>query len=172
MDMDLNGKVALVTGGSRGIGAAVATRLAAAGADVVLTYQQDQSAAAAVTSRIKAGGRRALSAAVDSADPDAVSSVVDRTVEEFGRLDVLVNSAAVFHVAPLADLDVDDFDRTVAVNVCAPFVAAKAAAVHMDGSGRIITIGSNMVERTVFAGFSLYSMSKTALVGLTKGAQS
>ena len=169
MTTDLDGRVALITGGSRGIGAGVATRLAEDGADVVLTYQHRDDRAAAVVKQVEARGRRALALQVDCADPEAVTTAVDQAVAEFGRLDILVNNAAVFITGPVEELGLAEFDRTIAVNVRAPFVAAKAAARHLGDGGRIITIGSNMVERTVFPGFSLYSMSKTALVGLTKG---
>jgi 3-oxoacyl-[acyl-carrier protein] reductase len=169
MTIDLAGRVALVTGGSRGIGASVAARLAEGGADVVLTYQHRADEAAAVVKQVEEHGRRGLAVQVDCADPSAVAAVVDRAVAEFGRLDILVNNAALFFVGPVEELGVAEFDRMVAVNVRAPFVAAKAAARHMNDGGRIISIGSNIVERTVFPGFSLYSMSKTALVGLTKG---
>ncbi|AVT31949.1 oxidoreductase [Plantactinospora sp. BC1] len=165
----LEGKVAFVTGGSRGIGAAVAVRLAEDGADVALTYQQDVEAADAVLDRIKAIGRRGLAIQADSADPAAVVSAVDRAAGEFGRLDVLVNNAGAFLVGPMEELGLAEFERTVAVNVRAPFVAAQAAARHMVEGGRIISIGSNMAERAAFPGFALYSMSKTALTGLTKG---
>jgi 3-oxoacyl-[acyl-carrier protein] reductase len=165
----LDNRVALVTGGSRGIGAGVALRLAEAGADVVFTYARRRDAADDVVRRIEKLGRRALAVAADCADPDAVSDVVDGVATEFGRLDVLVNNSAVIDVRPVDEFDAADFDRMVAVNVRAPFVASRAAARHMTAGGRIITIGSNMVERTVFPGFTLYSLSKTALVGLTKG---
>ncbi|BAL88500.1 putative short-chain dehydrogenase [Actinoplanes missouriensis 431] len=169
MTNDLDGKVALVIGGSRGIGAGVAARLAGDGADVALTFQHRDDQAALVVKQIEGLGRRGLALRVDSADPDAVTAAVDRVVDRFGRLDILVNNAAVFFVAPVEELGREEFDRMVAVNVRAPFLASKAAAGHMGDGGRIVTIGSNMVERTVFPGFSLYSMSKTALVGLTKG---
>jgi len=165
----LDGRVALVTGGSRGIGAAVAVRLAEDGADVVVTYRRDAEAAAAVVDRIRAAGRRGLAIRADSADPDAVSSAVHRTAEEFGRLDILVNNAGAFLVASLEELGAAEFEQTVAVNVRAPFVAAKAAAGYMTDGGRIISIGSNVAGRVPFSGFALYSMSKTALIGLTKG---
>ncbi|GAB3983091.1 SDR family oxidoreductase [Plantactinospora veratri] len=165
----LEEKVAVVTGGSRGIGAAVAVRLAQEGADVALTYQRDAEAAHAVVDRIKAIGRRGLAIQADSADPAAVVSAIDRAAGEFGRLDVLVNNAGAFLVGPVQELGLAEFERTVAVNVRAPFVAAQAAARHMVDGGRIITIGSNMAERAPFPGFALYSMSKTALTGLTKG---
>ncbi len=169
MTNNLGGRVALVIGGSRGIGAGVAARLAEDGADVVLTFQHRDDQAAVVVKQIEGFGRRGMALQVDSADPEAVTAAVDRAVAQFGRLDVLVNNAAVFFVGPVEDLGPAEFDRMIAVNVRAPFLASKAAARHMGDGGRIITIGSNMVERTVFPGFSLYSMSKTALVGLTKG---
>jgi len=165
----IEGKVALVTGGSRGIGAAVAVRLAREGADVVLTYSHDEENAAAVVGRVEAEGRRGLALRADSADVDAVTGAVEETVTAFGGLDVLVNNAGVFEVGPVEDLGPEEFDRTMAVNVRAPYLAARAATRHLRDGGRIISIGSNMAERVVFPGFSLYAMSKTALVGLTKG---
>ncbi|MGN9908995.1 SDR family NAD(P)-dependent oxidoreductase [Phytohabitans sp. LJ34] len=169
MSRVLDGKVALVTGGSRGIGAAVAVRLAEDGADVALTYQSNADRAAAVVERIEAAGRRGVAVPADNADAGTLAAAVERVAAEFGRLDVLVNNAGVFQVAPLPDLGLADFDHTIAVNVRGPFVAAQAAAAHMGDGGRIVTIGSNVAERAVFPGFALYSMSKTALVGLTKG---
>jgi 3-oxoacyl-[acyl-carrier protein] reductase len=168
-DLVLDGKVAFVTGGGRGIGAAVAVRLAEDGADVALTYQSNAGAAAAVVDQIKAIGRRAVAIAADSADVAAVTSAVDRTAEEFGRLDILVNNAGAYLVAPVQEIGAAALDETIAVNVRAPFVAAQAAARHMADGGRIINIGSNVGERAPFPGFALYSMSKTALTGLTKG---
>ena len=169
MTSTLDGKVALVTGGGRGIGAGIALRLATEGADVVLTYQRDADRAGSVVKEIEALGRRGLAVRADSADPDAVRAAVDRTVEELGRLDILVNNAAVFLVGPVEELGPDELDRTLAVNVRAPYVAARAAARHMTDGGRIINIGSNVARRAPFPGLALYSMSKTALVGLTKG---
>ncbi|HEX5199059.1 MAG TPA: 3-oxoacyl-ACP reductase family protein [Actinoplanes sp.] len=168
MSSGLEGKRALVTGGSRGIGAAVALRLASDGADVVLTCREDVGRAGEVATRIREMGRRAVVVRADSADPAAVVAAVDRAAEEFGRLDILVNNAGTFRVGPLEELALDDFEQTVAVNVRAPFVASQAAVRHMAAGGRIINIGSNMAERAVFPGFALYSMSKTALIGLTK----
>lgn len=165
----LDGKVALVTGGGRGIGAAVALRLAADGADVALTYETNAERAAVVGKQIEATGRRALVLAADSADPAAVRAAVDRTVAELGRLDILVNNAAVFLVGPVDELGGEALDRTLAVNVRAPYLAAQAAARHLGEGGRIISIGSNVARRAPFPGLALYSMSKTALVGLTKG---
>jgi 3-oxoacyl-[acyl-carrier protein] reductase len=169
MDTILDGKVAFVTGGGRGIGAAVALRLAQDGADVVLTYVHNTDRATGVIEEIKAIGRRALALRADSADAAAVTAAVDEAVAEFGRLDILVNNAGAFLIGALEELGLPEFDHTVAVNVRAPFAAAKAAAGHMTDGGRIINIGSNVAERLPFPGFTLYSMSKTALIGLTKG---
>ena len=168
MNTPLEGKAALVTGGARGIGAAAALRLARDGADVAVTFQHSRDRAEDVVERIKGIGRRALAVRADSADPAALVAAVERTVDEFGRLDVLVNNAGVFLVGPLEGLTLAEFDRTMAVNVRGPFVASQAAARHMVGGGRIITIGSNVAERVAFPAFSLYATSKAALVGLTK----
>ncbi|HEY0812958.1 MAG TPA: SDR family oxidoreductase [Pseudonocardia sp.] len=167
-DNALAGKVALVTGGGRGIGAAVAARLAQDGADVALTFHRDHDSANDVTDRIGKLGRRALAMPVDSADPAALVAATDRVAEDFGRLDILVNNAGAFLLGPIDALGLAEFDTTMAVNVRAPFVATQAAVRHMRAGGRIITIGSNVAERAVFPGFTLYAMSKTAMIGLTK----
>lgn len=168
MNNALEGKAALVTGGGRGIGAAVALRLAKDGADVALTFQQNQERADDVVEQIKAVGRRAIAVQADSADPAALVDAVDRVAGELGRLDVLVNNAGAFLLGPVEQLSLDEFEQTIAVNVRGPFVASQAAVRHMSSGGRIINIGSNVAERAVFPGFSLYAMSKTALIGLTK----
>jgi NAD(P)-dependent dehydrogenase (short-subunit alcohol dehydrogenase family) len=165
----LENKVVLVTGGGRGIGAAIALRLAGDGADVALTYEHDTARATEVVAGIKEAGRRGLAIRADSADSDAVTAAVAEVVATFGRLDVLVNNAGVFHVGPLDDLGPAEIDRTLAVNVKAPFVASRAAVRHMTDGGRIISIGSNAAERVAFPGFALYSLSKTALIGMTRG---
>ncbi|MEU2052083.1 SDR family NAD(P)-dependent oxidoreductase [Streptomyces bungoensis] len=163
------GNTALVTGGSRGIGAAVALRLAEEGADVVLTYEKSAERAADVVERIRAEGRRAHAVQADGAVPEALTAAVDEAGAMFGRLDILVNNAAVFLIGPLDDLGPAEIDRTLAVNVRAPFAASQAAVRHMDRGGRIISIGSNVAERAVFPGLALYAMSKTALAGMTRG---
>ncbi|WP_367138058.1 SDR family NAD(P)-dependent oxidoreductase [Saccharothrix sp. HUAS TT1] len=163
--MELEGRVALVTGGSRGIGAAVAVRLAEAGADVAITCRNGPGD---VVERIEALGRRAVAVRADSGDADAVVAAVEEAVAVLGRLDVLVNNAGEFIVGPVAELGVAEFDRTFDVNVRAAFVAVKAALPHLGAGGRVIGIGSNVASRAVFPGFSLYSASKAALVGLTK----
>ncbi|MER6139199.1 3-oxoacyl-ACP reductase family protein [Streptomyces sparsogenes] len=166
--MTLDGKAALVTGGSRGIGEAVALGLAEEGADVALTYHSNKERAASVVDRIKALGRRAWAVQADSADPEAVREAVAGAAAEFGRLDILVNNAGAGVLGPVGDLTLEDVDRVLAVNVRAPFLAAQAAAQHLGEGGRIINIGSCMAERVAFPGGSLYSMSKSAMTGLTK----
>ncbi|GAA2480093.1 SDR family NAD(P)-dependent oxidoreductase [Winogradskya humida] len=168
MSNALEGKAALVTGGSRGIGAAVAVRLARDGADVMLTYREDTASADAVAEQIRAMGRRAVVTQADSGDPGAVVAAVNRAAGEFGRLDIVVNNAGAFLLGALEELSLEQFERTVAVNVRAPFVASQAAVRYLPAGGRIITIGSNVAERTVFPGFSLYATSKAALAGMTK----
>ncbi|MBM0276715.1 SDR family NAD(P)-dependent oxidoreductase [Micromonospora tarensis] len=168
MTMTLNDKVAVVTGGSRGIGAGIALRLAQDGADVALTYRQDADRAATVVKQIEALGRRAVAIQADGVDPTAVGDAVDRVATELGRLDILVNNAAVFPVGPMDELDMTEVEQTIAVNIRAPYVAVRAALRHLSAGGRIISIGSNVGERAVFPGLTLYAMSKTALVGLTR----
>ncbi|MFD8479902.1 SDR family NAD(P)-dependent oxidoreductase [Kitasatospora sp. NPDC059673] len=119
--------------------------------------------------RIEGLGRRALAVRADSADSAALNAAVERTVEAFGRLDVLVNNAGVFLVGPLEQLGRAEIDATLAVNVRAPYELAQAASRHLADGGRIIGIGSNVAERAPLPGLALYSMSKTALIGLTKG---
>ncbi|SMD00450.1 SDR family NAD(P)-dependent oxidoreductase [Kibdelosporangium aridum] len=165
----MNTKVALITGGSRGIGAATAIRLAQDGADVAFTYHQSKERAADVVEQIKTTGRRALAIQADSASPEAVKEAVSQTVAEFGRLDILVNNAGTAAFAPITELSISDFDHVVNVNVKAAFVAAQAAAAHLGPDGRIITIGSCAATRVTGPAYSLYSLSKTALIGLNKG---
>ncbi|MFJ3216292.1 SDR family NAD(P)-dependent oxidoreductase [Kitasatospora sp. NPDC086801] len=164
----LDGKVALVTGGSRGIGAAVALRLAEDGADVALTYQGGAERAEEVAAKITAMGRRGWAVRADSADPQAVQSVVAEVAERFGRLDVLVNNAGVGVLGPIGDLALDDVDRVLEVNVRAPFLFAQAASAHLADGGRIVTIGSCIAKRVAFPGATLYATSKAAVIGLTK----
>ena len=165
----LMNKVVFITGGSRGIGAGIAKRMAAEGADVVITYVNAASQAQQVAEEIKKTGQQALAIPVDNASPDAITNAIEKAVAVFGRIDILVNNAGVYNAKPLADYTLEDFDSTMAVNVRAVFLASQKAAAHMPKGGRIITIGSNMAERVAFPTGTLYSMSKTALVGLTKG---
>jgi NAD(P)-dependent dehydrogenase (short-subunit alcohol dehydrogenase family) len=165
----LAGKVALVTGGSRGIGRAIARRLAEEGADVALTYASAGEQAFAVVAEVEAAGGRGLALQADNTDPHAVAGAIEQTVAELGRLDIVVNNAGIFPIGPLEDVTLEQVDRTLAIYVRAVFVAAQAAARRMGEGGRIISIGSCLAERVPGPGLSLYAMSKSALIGLTKG---
>lgn len=165
----LAGKVALVTGGSRGIGAATALRLAEEGADVALTYVSAADRAQEVVKAIEALGRRGLAIRADSADPAAVVRSVERTAAELGRLDILVNNAGVFPYGPIEGVTLEEIDRTLAVHVRAVFLATQAAIPHLGHGGRIISIGSCWATRVPVPDVTLYAMSKSALIGFTKG---
>ncbi|MFF7983109.1 SDR family oxidoreductase [Streptomyces sp. NPDC007901] len=164
----LHGKVALVTGGSRGIGAATALRLAREGADVAVTYAHGKEAAEDVVRRAEALGRRAVALRADSADADEAAGAVERTARALGGFDVLVNNVGLGVLGPLSGLSLDDVDRVLAVNVRGVFLASQAAAARMTSGGRIITIGTCMTHRVPGPGGTLYATSKSALVGLTK----
>jgi 3-oxoacyl-[acyl-carrier protein] reductase len=165
----LQGKRALVTGASRGIGAAIAKRLAADGANVAITYERSAQQARAVVTAIEGHGGRGLALQASSADPAAVTEAVDRTVQAFGGIDILVNNAGIYRGGPLEALTLEDIDATLAVNVRAVIIASQAAAAHMGEGGRIISIGSCLAERVTETGVSLYALSKAALIGWTKG---
>ena len=148
----LAGKSALVTGGSRGIGAAIVRRLAGDGASVAFTYSTSVQHAKALVAEVEATGGVALAARADSAEAGALERAIDQTVETFGGLDILVNNAGILIRGVVDDYSLDDFDRMVAVNVRAVFVAAKAAVPHLKSGGRIITTGSVVADRSAFAG--------------------
>ncbi|GIQ75645.1 3-oxoacyl-[acyl-carrier protein] reductase [Bradyrhizobium sp. USDA 3240] len=170
MTQSLQGKRALVTGGSRGIGAAIARRLAAEGADVAITYERSADRAETVGAEIRKQGRRALALQADSADASAVRDAVNAAAKAFGGLDILVNNAGIFRGGGSIDaVTLEDIDATLAVNVRAVVVASQAAVAHMGEGGRIINIGSNLASRVPDAGMSLYSMSKSALIAWTQG---
>ncbi|EPR41171.1 short-chain dehydrogenase/reductase SDR [Desulfovibrio sp. X2] len=166
----LAGKKALVTGGSRGIGAAIALRLAREGADVAITFTSRPDAADAVTREIREAGVHALAVQADSADAKALAEAVNQAADRLGGLDILVNNAGLGTFGALADYPLEELDRTLAVNTRAAFVAAQAAARRMADGGRIVFIGSCNAERVPFEGATAYAMSKAAIVGLTKGA--
>ncbi|WP_326557676.1 3-oxoacyl-ACP reductase family protein [Micromonospora sp. NBC_01796] len=165
----LGGKVALVTGGSRGIGAAVVERLARDGADVAFTYVNAEDRAKALVADVETLGRSAVAIPADSGSARGVVDAVARTVAELGRLDILVNNAGVFPYGPIEDVSLAELDRTLGIHVRGVFLATQAAVRHMGTGGRVISIGSCFAERVPYAGVTLYAMSKSALVGLTKG---
>jgi len=165
----LAGKSALVTGGSRGIGAAIVRRLAGDGASVAFTYAASEQQAKSLVAGVRATGGVALAVRADSADANALKSAVDQAAETFGRLDILVNNAGVLFRGLVDEFSLDDFDRMVAINIRAVFVAVKAAVPHLQEGGRIITTGSITADRSAFAGVSVYSMSKGAVAALTRG---
>ncbi|WP_044870300.1 3-oxoacyl-ACP reductase family protein [Pseudomonas sp. LFM046] len=165
----LEGKVAFIQGGSRGIGAAIAKRLAKDGAAVALTYVASAAGALEVVEAIEAAGGRAIAIKADSSDEQAIRAAIRHTVDTFGRLDILVNNAGVLAVAPIEEFKIEDLDRTLAVNVRSVVIASQEAARVMGEGGRIITIGSTNAERMPFAGGSVYALSKAAVAGFTKG---
>jgi NAD(P)-dependent dehydrogenase (short-subunit alcohol dehydrogenase family) len=165
----LNGQVALVTGGSRGIGAAIAKHLAKAGADVAITYVSSPDKANAVVDEIKAGGRRGVAIQADSADAKAMTAAVDKAAAELGRLDILVNNAGIFTPGAFEEVPVAELDRIWNVNVRAPIVAMQAAVKHMQNGGRLITIGSCLGQRVSSPGITIYSMTKGAVSNLARG---
>lgn len=169
MTKTLAGKVALVTGGSRGLGAAIAKRLARDGAAVALTYTSSPQKADEVVRNIEAAGGKALAIRADSADVEAVKHSVAETVNSFGHLDILVNNAGVATLAAIDQFSMDEFDRLVAVNVRGVFVATQEAIRHMGEGGRIIMIGSINSDSTPFAGLSVYALTKGAIASFTRG---
>jgi 3-oxoacyl-[acyl-carrier protein] reductase len=164
----LAGKVALVTGGSRGIGAAIAKRLAADGASVAITYVKDASAAAALVKAIELDGGKAVAIQADAADVEAVKGAVDQTVASFGRLDVLVNNAGTAIPKTFEETTLEEMDRMIDINVRGTLAATQAALKHMKNGGRIISIGSAVGERAATPGLVAYSATKGAVKMFTQ----
>ena len=166
---ELNGMRALVTGASRGIGAAVAIALASRGADVAITYERSADKAAEVVQAIERAGRRGLAIQADSADPAAVKRSVKEAVAGLGGLDVLVNNAGIARYGTVAEISIKDIDALLNVNVRSVVLTSQAAIPHLKQGGRIITIGSSLGERVPFPGATVYSLSKSALLSFTRG---
>jgi 3-oxoacyl-[acyl-carrier protein] reductase len=167
--MTLQGKKALVTGASRGIGAAIATKLAADGADVAINYERSADRAAEVVRAIQSHGRKGFAIRADSADAAAVQASVEKTVAELGGLDILVNNAGIIRIADLKDISVEDIDALLDVNVRSPIVASKTALPYLKEGGRIITIGSYFADGVPFSMVGVYATTKSALTAFTKG---
>lgn len=164
----LMGKRALVTGGTRGIGAAIARRIAAEGADVAITYAASADAAARVVNELERQGRRALAIEADNRDAQAVEAAVEEAARAFGGIDILVNNAGIFIAAPVDSLTLEDFDATIAVNLRAAFVAVRAVLPYMGKGGRIIAIGSNLALQAPDEGLAAYSASKAGLAMMSQ----
>jgi 3-oxoacyl-[acyl-carrier protein] reductase len=169
MSKNLEGKVAVVTGGSRGIGAAIAKRLAADGANVAITYTKGADAAASVVKEIERAGRKAIAIQADAADADAVKAAVEKIVTTFGRLDILVNNAGTAVPKSFEETTLEELDRLIAINIRGVFVATQAALKHMKSGGRIISIGSAVGERALTPGLVPYSATKGAVKMFTQG---
>src|ERR1700736_2879683 len=169
MSKKLEGKIALITGGSRGIGAAIAKRLAADGAKVAITYTKSADAAASVVKEIERAGGKALAIQADAADADAVKAAVEKTFATFGRLDILVNNAGTAVPKRFEETTLDELDRLMEINVRGVFVAQQAALKHMKSGGRIISIGSAVGERALTPGLVPYSATKGAVKMFSQG---
>jgi 3-oxoacyl-[acyl-carrier protein] reductase len=165
----LEGKIALITGGSRGIGAAIAKRLAADGANVAITYTKGADAAASVVKEIERAGRKAIAIQADAADAKAVKAAVEKTVATFGRLDVLVNNAGTAIPKTFEETTLAEMDRVIDINLRGTFVATQAALKHMKDGGRVIMIGSSVGERMMTPGLVPYSATKGAVKMFTQG---
>jgi 3-oxoacyl-[acyl-carrier protein] reductase len=168
MTQKLEGKTALVTGGSRGIGAAIAKRLAADGAKVAITYTKGADAAGAVVKEIERAGGKAIAIQADAANADAVKAAVEKTLATFGRLDVLVNNAGTAFPKPFEEATLEEMDRVLAINVRGVYVATQAALKHMKSGGRVIMIGSAVGERVAAPGLVPYAGTKGAVKMFTQ----
>ena len=168
MSRKLEGKIALITGGSRGIGAAIAKRLAEDGANVAITYTKGADAASSLVKEIERGGRKAIAIQADAADAAAVKAAVEKTVATFGRLDVLVNNAGTAIPKPFEEATLEEMDRVLDINVRGVFATTQAALKHMKDGGRIIMIGSAVGERAVAPGLVSYAATKGAVKMFTQ----
>ncbi|MBW4028078.1 MAG: 3-oxoacyl-ACP reductase FabG [Acidobacteria bacterium] len=165
----LSNKVALITGASRGIGAAIAKRLASEGADIVITYARDAISAAQVVAAAESVGVKALAIQADGGDPEAIKAAVAKTVDAFGRINILVNNAGTAIPKPFEQASLEELDHILNLNVRGLFVATQEALKHMPKGGRIISIGSCVGERTMTPGLAAYSATKGAVKMFTQG---
>lgn len=165
----LTARRALVTGGSRGIGAQIVRHLAADGAAVAFTYRVEGERAERVAADVKAHGGTAIAIQADSARHEDVGHAMEQALSQLGGLDILVNNAGIAHVCPVESFPLEQYDRMMAVNVRAAFLAVRAAVPHLSAGGRIITIGSVNADRVPIPGLSVYSATKAAVAGLTRG---
>jgi 3-oxoacyl-[acyl-carrier protein] reductase len=163
MNRKLEGKIALITGGSRGIGAAIAKRLATDGAKVAITYAKGAEAAASVVKEIEHDGGKAIAIQADAADAKAVKAAVEKTVATFHRLDILVNNAGTAIPKTFEETTLEEMDRVLDINVRGVFIATQAALKHMNSGGRVIMIGSSVGERVLVPGLVPYSATKGAV---------
>lgn len=169
MSKKLEGKIALITGGSRGIGAAIAKRLAVEGASIAITYANDRKAASSVVEAIENSGGKAVAIQAEATDTAAVKSAVEKTAKTFGRIDVLVNNAGTAIPKPFEETTLEEMDRMIDINIRATFVATQVALRHMQNGGRIISIGSCVGERDMTPGLSSYAATKGAVKMFTQG---
>src|SRR5712672_3654237 len=169
MSKKLEGKIALITGGSRGIGAAIAKRLAADGANAAITYTKGADAAASVVKEIEGAGGKAIAIRADATDAKAVKAAVEKTVAAFGSLDILVNNAGTAIPKTFEETTLEEMDRVLDINVRGMFIATQAALKHMKSGSRIIMIGSSVGERVLVPGLVAYSATKGAVKMFTQG---
>lgn len=167
--MDLKGKKALVTGASRGIGAAIAKSLATAGADVAITYERSAERAAEVVKEIGKLGRKGIAIKADSADATAARASVEEAAKALGGLDILVNNAGIARGGALEEMTLEDIDALINVNIRGVILTTKSAIPLLSDGGRIINMGSCLADRVTLPGISIYSMTKSAMISLTKG---
>ena len=166
---NLTNKTALVTGASRGIGAAIARRLAADGANVAITYARGADAAQAVVKEIESKGGKAIAIKADATDAKAVTAAVEQTIKSFGKLDILVNNAGTAIPKPFVDATLDELDQVIDLNLRGVFIATQAALKHMQDGGRVISIGSCVGERDMTPGLAAYAATKGAVKMFTQG---
>lgn len=165
----LGGKIAFVTGGSRGIGASIARKLSDEGAIVAFTYQSSPDSAAKIVQDIKCHGKDAMAIKADSGDSRSIASAIERTAKSFGRIDFLINNAGIAGPGMISDISEEVLDRIIAVNIKGAYIATREAVRHMKDGGRVVNIGSVSSDYMPVPGQSAYTMSRAAVAGLTRG---